>query len=100
MSEQPPAPPSPGEVEARDADRDVDGASPEPGGLLGLLLWPLRQAIEIGLKLFAALVAGVLSALLPGGRSRADRDPPPPDAPPPDPPALERDGRPPPDPPR
>ncbi len=43
-------------------DTDLD----QPGGLLGLLLWPLRAAISLALSVFAAFVAGVLRALLPG----------------------------------
>lgn len=57
-----PAPDAPPE---QPAGADLD----EPRGLLGLLLWPLRAAIELGLLLFAAFVSGVLGALIPGLRS-------------------------------
>lgn len=40
-------------------------SAPAPGGLLGLLLQPLQTLIAAGLRLFAALVAGILRAFLP-----------------------------------
>mgnify|MGYP000851866371 CR=1 FL=1 len=46
-----------------------------PRGLLGLLLWPLQVAIATGLRLFAALVSGILSAFLPAEK-KEPREPP------------------------
>lgn len=49
-----------------------------PRGLLGLILWPLQFAISAGLRLFAALVSGVLSALLgktPPAEKKEPREP-------------------------
>lgn len=68
----------PTEVELR---RDADAPAPEspaeleqPGGLLGLLLWPMRAAISLALKAFAALVQGVLGAFLPASRKPDEPD--------------------------
>ena len=38
---------------------------PPPSGLLALILLPLQTALELGLRIFAALVAGVLGAAIP-----------------------------------
>ncbi len=73
------------DLPARRSDGDVQPAGPTspqapggdsaeleaPGGLLGLLLWPLRAAISLGLQIFAAFVNGVLGAFLPG-RGKGD----------------------------
>ena len=42
------------------------GGPSSPGGLLGLLLWPLQRAIEVALKLAAGIIAGILGAMVPG----------------------------------
>lgn len=46
-----------------------------PGGLLGLLLWPLQAAITAGLALFTALVNGILGALIPKKPDQDDDKP-------------------------
>lgn len=46
------------------ADQD-DQREEAPGGLLGLLLWPIQAAIAAGLGIFTALINGILGAFLP-----------------------------------
>lgn len=38
---------------------------PPPSGLLALILLPLQAVLGVGLKLFAALVEGILGAFIP-----------------------------------
>ena len=45
----------------------------QPGGLLGLLLWPLRAAISLALQVFAAFVKGVLGAIFPALRHEPEQ---------------------------
>jgi len=39
-------------------------AAESPGGLLGLLLWPLQAALAFGLQLAGGLISGILASLL------------------------------------
>ena len=53
-------------------DSRVDSEA-SPGGLLGLLLWPLQAALGFGLQLAGNLIAGILSGLL-GNSSSSEEE--------------------------
>jgi hypothetical protein len=48
---------------------------PQPTGLLALILLPLQAALGAGLRLFAALISGILRALLPGSPGETGEEP-------------------------
>jgi len=53
---------------------EPESPPPQPSGLLALLLLPLQAALASGLKLFAALVSGILSAAIPGMGKDVEED--------------------------
>ena len=50
------------------APPDESPPPPQPTGLLALILLPLQAMLNIGLSLFAALVSGILGAMIPGDK--------------------------------
>ena len=68
-------PSPPDEQNRENLPTQIDGVSEEversqsvrettPGGLLGLLLWPVQAALAFGLQLAGNLIAGIVNNLL------------------------------------